>query len=115
ALGDLRLVAQRLVVAQPAVEELRRLDTDHDGELAPVDHPPRLERVLDEPEPALAGAALLRVDVALELVEVRDLPANRLHLVAVVAGALERIDLAEPLVVGVERNEDPQAAHPGAL
>ena len=40
-----------------------------DGELALVDDAPRLERVGDDPEPALARAAALGVDVVLQLAD----------------------------------------------
>ena len=42
---------------------------EHDRELAVVDDLARLERVGDDPEPALARAAVLRVDVVLQLAD----------------------------------------------
>ena len=68
-LVDLGLGALRLVVLDAAVEQLGDLDPEHDGELALVDHAARLERVGDDPEPALARAAVLGVDVVLQLAD----------------------------------------------
>jgi hypothetical protein len=51
----------------PAAERAARPRCQDDGELAVVDHPARLERVGDDAEEALARAAVLRVDVVLQL------------------------------------------------
>src|SRR5215210_1961297 len=92
-----------LVVVDAAVEELGDLDAEHHGELALVDHAPRLERGLDDPEPALARPAALGVDVVLELVDALVLEAHAIHLVARVL--LVRIDLAQHRVVDQQVHE----------
>ena len=61
----------------------------------------------------LPGPAVLGVDVVHELVDVLVLQAHRVHLVARVL--LERIDLAEDLVLHEQVHEHPQAAHVGPL
>ena len=55
--------------------------------LPSFDHLAGLCRALDDPVPALAGAAALRVDVALQLPHALGLAADGLHLVAVVRRA----------------------------
>ena len=95
-------------VVQPAVEEVRDLDAGDDRELAGVDDAPRLERVGHDPEPALARAALLRVDVALQRAQVLGLQAHAVHLVAGVAPV--RIQRAQRVVLDEEVHEDPLAA-----
>ena len=77
------------------------------------DHLPRLERVGDDPEEALAGAAALRVDVVLHLVDVARLQADAVHLVARVA--LQRIELAEHAVLDEQVHVEAQPAPPRAL
>ncbi len=66
-----------------------------------------LERVVDDPVPALAGAAGLRVDVVLELACAACLETDAVHLVAVVL--LQRVDVAEDLVVDEQVHHQPQA------
>ena len=65
---DLGGVAPGDVVVYVAVEQLDVSIPSTTASLPCVDHRARLERVGDDPEPALAGAALLRVDVVLERV-----------------------------------------------
>src|SRR4029078_4521897 len=71
-----------LPVLHAAVEQLGDLDPHHDGELARVDNAPRLRRRLDDAAPALARAAVLRVDVVLQLAEAPGLQPHAVHLVA---------------------------------
>ena len=110
-------VAGRHVAAgQPlvgAAERHARLDAHHHGELAGVDHAARLPRAADDPVEALARAAVLGVDVVLEVVHVLGLEAHGVHVVAGVV--LDRVDHAELVVLDQEVDEDPQAAAPRAL
>ena len=69
--------------------------------------------VRDDPVPAAAGAAVLRVDVVLEQVHVLGLQPDRVHVVAGVA--LERVELAELVVLDEQVDQDPLAGPPGAL
>ena len=110
---DLGGIALRRAVELPAVEHLRHLDPEHDGELAVVDHPPGLGRVADQPEEALPGAAGLSVDVVLQRVHVLGLLVGAGHLVAVVL--LVRIELAERTVLDQVGDHEPQPGSPGAL
>ena len=112
-LVDHLLRAGGLAVVDVAVEELRHLDPLHDRELALVDHAAGLERIVDQPQPSLAGPAVLGVDVVLERVQVTVLQARAVHLVAAVP--LERIEVAERLVLDQQVHEDPEAAAPRAL
>src|SRR5690349_15627312 len=102
--------AVRLVLVLGAAEELGLLDAEDHGVLAVVDDPPRLERVGDDPEEALAGAAGLRVDVVLELVHPLRLEVDRVHLVAGVL--LVRVDAAEHAVLDEVVDHQPLAAEP---
>src|SRR3546814_76992 len=61
---------------------MRNLDAEDDRHLAVVDHLARLGRCLDDAEPALAGAAFLRVDVVLHVAHELDLADRAFHLVA---------------------------------
>src|SRR3546814_13305046 len=61
---------------------MRNLDAEDDRNLAVVDHLARLGRCLDDAEPALAGAAFLRVDVVLHVAHELDLADSAFHLVA---------------------------------
>jgi hypothetical protein len=74
ALRDTHLLA--------AAEQGRGLDSDDHRQPALLDREARLPRVVDEPEPALALAARLSVDVALQPAERLDLLAHGLGLVA---------------------------------
>src|SRR3546814_6672816 len=65
----------------------------HHGQLALVDHLAGLPGAGDDAIPALAWAAVLRVDVALEQAHVLGLQLGGLHVVAGVP--LQRIDLAD--------------------
>ena len=96
-----------------AAEQHAGLDAHDHRELALVDDPAGLVGVGDDAVPALAGAAVLRVDVALELAHVLGLQRDRLHVVAGVV--LDRVELAELVVLDEQVREDPQAAAPGAL
>jgi hypothetical protein len=105
---------------QPAAEQLRGLHAHDHGDLPVVDHAARLERVLDDPEPALARPALLRVDVVLELVHAPKLEAGASHLVAALALAAgevvgRRVELAERAVLHQVVDDQAQAAPPRAL
>ena len=97
----------------PQSNSSRDLDAEDHRELALVDHSPRLERVGDDPEPALARAAGLGVDVVLQLADPPRLEAHGVHLVAAVA--LERVELAQPLVVDEQVHETAQPAPPRPL
>ena len=112
---DLVLVARGHVDHDVAVQGLGGLDPQDHRQLAGLDHPARLARALHDPEPALAGPAPLGVDVVLQLVHVGDLPAHRVHLVAVLVVATARVGVAQRLVVGVEGHVHPQPAHPRPL
>ena len=90
-----------------AAERVRGLDADHDRELALLDDPPGRGRALDDPEPAFAGAAALRVDVALQGAQPADLERDRVHLVAGVRSL--RLDPADRLVLDRLRDDDPLA------
>ncbi len=63
--------------------------------------------------PTAAGTAVLRVDVALELAHVVGLQSHGLHVVAGVV--LERVELAELVVLDQEVDEDPLSTAPGAF
>src|SRR3546814_16248434 len=67
---DLVLVAavdfrQAAGLLHAAVEQMRNLDAEDDRHLAVVDHLARLGRCPYDAEPAIAGAAFLRVDVVM--------------------------------------------------
>ena len=109
--GALRHVVE---LHQPAAERLRDLHAQDHRQLAVVDHVARLERVGDDPEPALARAAVLGVDVALHLPDPLRLQADALHLIAACFW-LERVELAENPVLDQQVDEDPQAAALGSL
>ena len=79
---DVFAVALRLAHVLAAAEQVGRLDAKEDGELPALDRAPRLARVPDEPEPALARPAGLSVDVVLELANPLRLELDRLGLVA---------------------------------
>ena len=96
-----------------ASEELGHLDLQDDRHLALVDDAPGLEGVGDDLEEALARAAGLGVDVALELADVLEAPAHGVHLVAV--GLPVRLQLAQHPVLVDAHDHDPQAAQPGPL
>src|SRR4029079_10036742 len=82
-------------------------------ELALVNHPAGLERIGDDPEPALAGAARLRVAVVLETVEALDLDVDGRHVVARQVANCHL--LAKLLIVDEIGHEDPEARPPSAL
>ena len=110
---DLRPVALRHVVLHVAVEQLGDLDAQHHRELALVGHLAGLERAAHYAKPALARSAVEVVDVGLELADPPRLEAHAGHLVAAVA--LERIELAQHLVVHEQRRHHTQTAAPHAL
>ena len=74
---DVSLGALRHPEPLAAAEQVGGLDADQHRELAALDHPARLPRVVDEPEPAAASAAGLGVDVVLQAAERLDLKARR--------------------------------------
>ena len=74
---------------------------------------PRLPRAAHDPVEALAGPAALGVDVVLHRVHVLRLQAHGVHVVAGVV--LDRVELAELVVLDEQVHEDPLAAAPGAL
>ena len=78
-----------------------------------VDHPAGLPRAAHDPVEALAGTAELGVDVVLQLVHVLRLQADRVHVVAGVV--LDRVELAELVVLDEQVDEDPLPAAPRAL
>src|SRR5215208_1496897 len=97
--------------ATSTIERLRGLHAHDDGQLALVDNPPRVRVIAHDPVPALPRAAVLGVDVVLELAHTPRLEARARHLVA--AGpdgvfALERVQLAQDLVLDEQVGEDPQ-------
>ena len=100
-----------------AAERLGHLDAQNDGELAGLDDVGRLLRAGHDPEPALASAAVLRVDVGLECVGVRGLAPDRVHVVARVLarGGNDRLDGAHAGVGDQVVDHDPLAAAPGPL
>jgi hypothetical protein len=110
---DRRPVALGHVVVLAAVEDLGRLDAHDHRELAGVDHLAGLEGCLDDAIPALAWAALLRVDVVLQRQHVLRLETHRVHLVAGVP--LDGVDVAQGRVVDEQIGEEPQPAPPRAL
>ena len=114
---DLGLVARRLVVAEHdldrAPERDAGLDAHHHRHLPGVDDLPGLERRPHDPVEALAGAAELGVDVVLELVHVGRLQPDGVHVVARVP--LDRVELAELVVLDQEVDEEPLPAAPGPL
>ena len=79
-------------------KRLGDLDPEDDRELARVDDAPRLERVGDDPEQALAGAAALRVDVVLQLAHVAG-PAGGRCPSRCRSCVLRRVQLAEHAVL----------------
>ncbi len=83
------------------------------AELALVDHLAGLERTGHYPEPALARAARLRVDVVLEREQVAALNLDRGHVVARVV--LRRHERAQRLVVDEIGHHQPKTRLPRAL
>ncbi len=77
----------------PAAERFGGLHSEYDGELALLDDLARLIGLGDDPEPALAGAAVHGVAVVLEFVRLLYLEPDRGHLVA--AAVLEEVERAE--------------------
>ena len=96
-----------------AAEEVRGFDADHDGELALLDHLPRLPRVADQPEPAAARAPALGVDVVLQVLQLLDLELDRVGLVAGVRA--HGLDPADGRVLDGLRDHQPQTGVVGAL
>ena len=96
-----------------AAERHAGLDAHDHRHLPGVDHLPGLERVRDDPVEALARPAELGVDVVLHLVHVAGLEPDRVHVVARVP--LERVELAELVVLDEQVHEDPLAAAPRPL
>ena len=82
---DMRRVALRFGIALDrlaAVQNARELDALDHGELALDDDPSRLRGSRDDPQPAFARAAVLRVDVVLEVLEILVLEPDAVHVVA---------------------------------
>ena len=96
-----------------AAEHARGLDADHDRQIPLLDRATRLARTADDPEPALAAAAALRVDVALERSQTPDLQRDRTHLVARVRS--DGLDSAERLVLDRLRDDQPLTRQPHPL
>ncbi len=113
ALVDVRARASRDAVDDAAAERLRRLDAEDDGEFAVLDDPAGLGGVAHDAEPALPGAAVLRVDVRLHLAHALRFEPDDRHLVARVA--LERVQLAQLPVRDQVVDEDALPGAPGAL
>ena len=105
--------ALRHVHLLAAAEEVGGLDPDQHRQLPPLDHLPCLARVVDQPEPALAAAAGLRVDVALQPPKGLDLLADSGRLVA--GMGLDGLDLADRLVLDRLRDDQTLARHPVPL
>ncbi len=113
ALVDVLLAALGDVEDLLAAERLGGLHAQDHGELALLYDRAGLRAVGDDPEPALAGAAVLLVDERLEVVGQLGLEPDRGHLVA--AAVLEEVDRADHAVGDEVVDEDPLAAAPGAL
>ena len=110
---DVVLAALRDVQDLLAAERLGGLDAQDDGQLALLDDLAGLRGVGDDPEPALARAAVHLVDVGLHVVRLLRLQADGGHLVA--AAVLEGVDRADHAVGDEVVDEHPLAAAPGPL
>src|SRR5215207_733722 len=110
---DVLLGALGLAQLLAAAKEVRGFDPNQHREPAPLDRLPRLPRVVDQAEPALALAAGLRVDVALQATERLDLLPHRLGLVTRMD--LAGLDLADRLVLDRLGDDEALAGHPGTL
>ena len=109
----LGLVTLGRLVRAAAAEQRRGLHAHDHRELAVGHHAPGLERVGHDAQEPLARAAVLGVDVVLQLVQALALQLRALHLVARVHAA--RLQVAQHVVVHQQRDHHPQARSPRAL
>ena len=99
--------ALRLAVAHAAAERAGGLDADQHRELAALDDPPRLARVVDKPQPAAAAPTGLGVDVVLQRAQLGDLELDRSRSRRRMR--LGRLDLAQWLVLDRLGDDEPPA------
>ena len=111
---DLGLGAVRDAQGHAAAEGSGDLHAEDDGHLALLDVAPGLLRRVDDAEPALARAAVARVDEGLELLGLLHLATHDVHVVARAGVDLGR-QRAQDGVVDRVGDHDPLATAPGAL
>ena len=112
-LDDLLAGAFRRAQELAAIEHLGGLHAEDHRHLALADHVPGLGRIGDDAEPALAGAAVLGVNIVLHGVHLLGLHFDRRHGVAIVL--LLGVELTQHLVVHQMVDQDFQTGEMGPL